>query len=234
MSYYREPVIATLPLFPLGTVLMPGAALPLHIFEPRYRRLTVDLIEGTAPGKEFGVLAVREGHSPDDTGADGMHPVGCTATLLDARRLPDGRFDVVTRGSRRFRLLELTPSDAPYLCGSVEFLPDADVAGTPDPRLVTMLERAARAAHRAYCRTAWRPGDWSEPDPGSPVAELPHLLAGDCLLPLADRQDLLEQTSPVQRLRDIRRLLVRETGLLRRLRAVPGPPAAFPDEHHLN
>lgn len=225
---------ATLPLFPLGTVLMPGAALPLHIFEPRYRQLTVDLINGALPDKEFGVVAVREGHSPDRSGAAGMHAVGCTATLLDARRLPDGRYDIVTRGARRFRLLELTPSGAPYLCGTVEYLPDAVPGDDPDPRLVAMLERSARDAHGAYCRTAWRSGDWSEPADDTPTGELAHLLAGDCLLPLADRQELLEQTSPVQRLREIRRLMARETGLLRGLRAVPAPLGAFPDEHSLN
>ena len=94
-----------LPLFPLGTVLMPGAALPLHIFEPRYRQLTVDLLTGAVPDREFGVVAVREGHSPDRSGAAGMHAVGCTAVLIDARRLPDGRYDVVTRGARRFRVV---------------------------------------------------------------------------------------------------------------------------------
>ncbi len=222
-----------LPLFPLGTVLMPGAALPLHIFEPRYRQLTVDLLTGAVPDREFGVVAVREGHSPDRSGAAGMHPVGCTAVLIDARRLPDGRYDVVTRGARRFRLLDLDATSHSYLCGEVEFLPD-DTGDDADPRLVAMLERSARAAHREYCDTAWRTGDWSEPAADTPTAELAHLLAGDCLLPLDDRQLLLEQTSPVQRLREIRRLLARERGLLENLRAVPAPLGSFTDEHSPN
>ncbi|MBP2369283.1 LON peptidase substrate-binding domain-containing protein [Pseudonocardia parietis] len=225
---------ATLPLFPLGTVLMPGAPLPLHIFEPRYRQLTVDLITGEVPDKEFGVVAVREGHSPDRSGSAGMHAVGCTAVLLDARRLPDGRYDVVTRGARRFRILDLDTTSRQYLSGTVEFLPDSPAGDAEDPRLVTMLEQAARAAHREYCRTAWRSGDWSEPGEDTPVAELPHLLAGDCLMPLTDRQRLLELTDPVQRLREVRRLMARETGLLGRLRAVPAPQGTFPDEHSLN
>ncbi|BBG03056.1 MULTISPECIES: LON peptidase substrate-binding domain-containing protein [Pseudonocardia] len=225
---------ATIPLFPLGTVLMPGAALPLHIFEPRYRQLTVDLITGVVPDKEFGVVAVREGHSPDRSGTDGMHRVGCTAVLLDARRLPDGRYDVVTRGGRRFRLLDADRDSRSYMCGTVEFLPDRTPTGGTDPRLVTMLERAARAAHRSYCGTAWRTGDWSEPGEDTPTAELAHLLAEDCLLPLTDRQDLLEQTDPVQRLREVRRLLARERGLLDRLRAVPAPHGTFTDEHSAN
>lgn len=223
------PVAARIPLFPLGTVLMPGAALPLHVFEPRYRQLTVDLITGEIPDKEFGVVAVREGHSADTDGVDGMYPVGCTAALLDARRLPDGRYDVVTRGSRRFRLIDLDVEEKPYLTGTVEFLPDA-TDEEPDERLVAMLAAAARDAHRRYCSTAWRSRDWREPDEDTPTEQLAHLLAGDCLLPLDERQELLEQTSPLHRLRAIRALLARETGLLTQLRAVPAPLGAFRDE----
>ncbi|TCK25001.1 LON peptidase substrate-binding domain-containing protein [Pseudonocardia endophytica] len=224
-----------IPLFPLGTVLMPGAALPLHIFEPRYRQLTVDLITGEIPEKEFGVVAVREGHSADTDGLDGMYPIGCTAALLDARRLPDGRYDVVTRGARRFRLLELDGADSekPYLTGSVEFVPDA-ADDEPDERLVKMLDAAARDAHRRYCSTAWRSRDWSEPDDDVPSDQLAHLLAADCLLPLGERQQLLEETSPLHRLREIRALMARETGLLSKLHAVPAPLGAFSGEHSPN
>ena len=224
---------ATIPLFPLGTVLMPGAALPLHVFEPRYRQLTVDLITGEVPDKEFGVIAVREGHSPDSAGMEGLHGVGCTAALIDARRLPDGRYDVVSRGARRFRLLELDADSKPYLTGSVEYLPDVSTE-EPDERLVAMLDEAAREAHRRYCRTAWRNDDWTEPTPDTPSEQLAHLLAADCLLPMTDRQGLLEQTSPVHRLREIRMLLAREAGLLSRLQAVPAPLGAFTDEHSPN
>src|SRR3954453_18838831 len=104
---------------------MPGATLPLHIFEPRYRQLTVALVTGAVPDKEFGVVAVREGFTPDDDGLAGLHGVGCTAELRDVPKLPDGRYDIVSRGSRRFRLLDMDTSSKPYLMGSVEFLPDA-------------------------------------------------------------------------------------------------------------
>ena len=223
----------TLPLFPLGTVLMPGASLPLHIFEPRYRQLTVDLVTGVVPEKEFGVIAVREGFTPDDDGMAGLHAVGCTAELEDVRRLPDGRFDIITRGARRFRLLDLDADAKPYLIGSVEFLPDAEIAGA-GADLTQMLTTAARAAHRRYCNTAWKTGDWAEPEPDVEVSTLPHLLAADCLLPIADRQRLLEETSPVERLRMVRAMLARETGLLERLRAVPAPITTFAVEHSFN
>lgn len=224
---------ATLPLFPLGTVLMPGASLPLHVFEPRYRQLTVDLVTGTIPDKEFGVIAVREGWTADDDGMAGMHDVGCTAELREVRRLPDGRYDIVTRGARRFRLVELDTESKQYLMGTVEFLPDADPAPVAAD-LTRMLTASARHAHRRYCATAWKSGDWSEPDNDVEPATLPHVLAADCLLSMADRQKLLEQTSPTERLRMVRVMLAREAGLLAQLRAVPAPITTFVVEHSFN
>jgi Lon protease-like protein len=209
---------------------MPGASLPLHIFEPRYRQLTVDLVTGAVPDKQFGVVAVREGWTGDDE-ADGLHRIGCTADLLDVRRLPDGRFDIVTRGGRRFRLLRVDSTARPYLVGDVEYIPDRPTGATDD---LPVLAAAARAAHRRYCVTAWRSGEWSEPAEEVAPAELAHVLAADCLLPMSDRQRLLEQTAPEIRLRMVRALLIREAGLLHRLRAVPAPLHTFAVGHSTN
>lgn len=253
-----------MPLFPLGTVLLPGASLPLHIFEPRYRQMTIDLVTGAVPGKQFGVVAVRDGWNPDD-GRAGLHDVGCTASLREVRRLPDGRFDILTLGDRRFRLVDVDDTSAPYLVGSVEWLPDADGEQEDEGDDIAPLELAARAAHRRYCTTAWRqrggstgPGagdavDGTEDDAGdtgesgaeegvavgadaeqADPAVLAHLLVADCLLPLADRQALLEQTCPKARLKLARSLMVREAGLLSQLRAVWAPASRFAVEHSDN
>jgi Lon protease-like protein len=199
-------------------VLLPGASLPLHIFEPRYRQLTVDLVTGAVPSRSFGVIAVKQGLDS----AEEIHEIGCTAVLREVRRLPDGRFDILTRGERRFRLLDIDETVAPYLIGSVEWVPDADPPADA-VMLVPMLARAAREAHRRYCEVAWQHGEWAEPADDVDAAALPHLLAADCLLPLEDRQALLESCDPVQRLRLVRRLLIREAAFLRTLRAVPVP-----------
>ena len=130
---------------------MPGASLPLHIFEPRYRQLTVDLVTGVVPDKQFGVIAVREGWSVDDETA-GLHRIGCTAELLDVRRLPDGRFDIVTRGARRFRLLDVDATLRPYLMASVDYLPD-------EPNVYKVRERA-QEGHR-WRNPLWRHADGS-------------------------------------------------------------------------
>jgi Lon protease-like protein len=212
---------------------MPGASLPLHIFEPRYRQLTVDLVTGAIPDKRFGVVAVREGWTPDDDGMAGLHEVGCTAEVRDVRRLPDGRFDIVTRGASRFRLLDLDTDSKPYLMGSVEYLPDVETPGESGD-MTRMLTASARDAHRRYCSTAWKQGDWAEPGADVEPATLPHVLAADCLLPMNDRQLLLEQTSPTERLRMVRTLLARETGLLTQLRAVPAPITTYAVEHGFN
>ncbi len=216
-----------LPLFPLGTVLLPGASLPLHIFEPRYRQLTVDLMSGAIPGRSFGVIATRQGGTGGSAGTEATHDIGCTAVLREARRLPDGRFDIDTRGDRRFRLLDIDDtSSSPYLMGSVEWVPD-DEPADEQRMLLPMLAKSAREAHQQYCSAAWRNEDWNEPDASVELAALPHLLAADCLLTLEDRQALLEERNPAHRLRLIRALLVREAGFLQQLRAVPVPLSQF-------
>src|ERR1700687_4591009 len=92
-----------LPLFPLGAVLYPGMLLPLHIFAEPYRQLVRGLRDGAEP-RRFGVIAIRKGR---ETGVDGVHSlyeIGCIATLRRVDRHDDGRFDIVTVGTQRFRL----------------------------------------------------------------------------------------------------------------------------------
>jgi Lon protease-like protein len=133
-----------LPLFPLGAVLYPGMLLPLHIFEERYRQLVRDLLERPEP-RRFGVIAIRKGR---ETGIDGVHSlyqIGCTATLRRVDELDDGRFDLVTVGTQRFRLLALDQT-LPYLQGEVERLAE-DVV---DQAAAAPVVRAVQVAFRAY------------------------------------------------------------------------------------
>jgi Lon protease-like protein len=222
-----------LPLFPLQTVLLPEVHLPLHIFEPRYRQLTVDLVTDTVPGREFGVIAIRGSLVREIESLDHVHPVGCTALLREAKRLPDGRFDVVTTGKRRFRLLDIDTQAAPYLVGTVEWLPDEPM---PDgsAEAAKRLSLVARTAHQRYCESAWDREDWHVPPEDSATEALAYLLSADCLLPLEDRQQLLEETHPLRRLRIVCRMLTREAGFLGMLRAVPAPPADLTEPASLN
>ncbi|CRK58850.1 Uncharacterized protein, similar to the N-terminal domain of Lon protease [Alloactinosynnema sp. L-07] len=223
----------SLPLFPLQAVLLPGANLPLHIFEPRYRQLTVDLVTGTVPDRRFGVIAMRPSSGHEITDLSQLQEIGCSAALRQAKRLPDGRFDIISTGELRFRLLDIDASSAPYLIGSVEWVPDVPQQGAPAASVAELAE-AARSAHRRYCEAAWQPEDWSEPPVDTDVCELAHALAADCLLTMTDKQRILEEARPLHRLRLVGELLSREAGLLSTLRAVPAPPSEFSSPYSLN
>ncbi|MDU0292096.1 LON peptidase substrate-binding domain-containing protein [Saccharothrix longispora] len=223
----------TLPLFPLGTVLLPGASLPLHVFEPRYRQLTVDLVTGAVPDRTFGVVSIKQGWEVGAENVEALQAVGCTAVLQDAKRLPDGRFDLTTRGGRRFRLLEVDEESAPYLVGSVEWLPDA---ATP-PELeaaLPLLAAGARAAHGRYREAAYQGDGHRPPADDTGPDELAYALAADCLLTMEDRQHLLEETSPARRLRMVRQVMHREAGILTALSAVPAPLSELGHLPHRN
>jgi Lon protease-like protein len=239
-----------LPLFPLGTVLYPGLLLPLHIFEDRYRQLVADLLaNGEAP--RFGVVAIREGRETGVTGVSSLYPVGCTAVLRQVQKYPDGRYDIVTVGAQRFRLLELDHA-APYLRGEVELLPDD--AG--DPALAALAAQAVRPAFSSYLRAlaalaqhdpgqpggappspAQRlaAGDGGDDGPaGAEVPDLPdapvplsYVIAALMVIDLADKQALLAEPDAAGRLRAERALLARETGMLRGLTSAPAPELRY-------
>jgi Lon protease-like protein len=109
-----------LPLFPLHTVLCPGIALPLHIFEPRYRLLIERCVARSAP---FGIVLIREGR---EVGSDevAIAGVGTMAEIREATKLPDGRYDILVVGSGRFTVDEVDSASEPYLIAQVTTLVD--------------------------------------------------------------------------------------------------------------
>ena len=109
-----------LPLFPLNVVLFPGEPLPLHIFEPRYRRMVRACLDDNSP---FGMLLAL---------SDGVARVGCSAEILEVtRRYDDGRMDILTVGRNRFRIVDLF-TEEPLLEGAIDYLTDHD--SLPDGR----------------------------------------------------------------------------------------------------
>lgn len=212
-----------LPLFPLGhTVLFPGVVLPLHVFEERYRELVRTLVEQPeATPRRFGVVAIRQGWEVGEDAAEALHEVGCAAELRRISRHPDGRYDIVTVGADRFRLVDVDRTSKPYLVGSVEWLP-ADAPSAEHGLAATVGALFTEYAAAAAGLTA-RPADELElpTDPG----ELSNLVASAAMLTLEDRQGLLEAASAGDRLRAELRLLKRETTMVRTLRALPVPLA---------
>jgi Lon protease-like protein len=228
----NEPERTLLPLFPLGTVLFPGLVLPLHVFEPRYRTLVQHLAELPANlPREFGVIAIRrgwevgradgEGEPADATITAGealsLYEIGCAAEIRQLTELADGRFDLMTVGRRRFRLLGLARNDAPYLTGEVEWLPEPK--GEPDRE--EELAAGVLAAFQQYLKAVRSEEDGDgEQLPDDPTV-LSHLVAATASLTLEDRQSLLAEPDTVSRLKAERVLLRREAALLGQVRAVP-------------
>ena len=207
----------TVPLFPLGTVLFPGLILPLHIFEERYRDLVADLLASDEDSRHFGVVAIRSGHEVGADGAKALHAVGCLAEMTDVTALPDGRYDVQSVGTRRFRLHGLDPdsgredAEVAYLRGEVELLPEP--AGDGAAVLATTVLRRFQDYLARLRATATKV-------PSDPTV-LSYSVAANVLLDLSDKQRLLEAGDTAQRLQRELRLLSREDVLLDALHAVP-------------
>jgi len=127
-----------IPLFPLQSiVLFPGVQAPLHIFEPRYRAMTADALAG---GRVIGMVAVRAEHAEEMAGDPPLYPYGCAGSILGAKTLADGRYDIVLAGTHRFRIEheEPRPPDRLYRVAEVMLLADvlepADVPRLRDAR----------------------------------------------------------------------------------------------------
>jgi Lon protease-like protein len=190
-------------LFPLNTVLFPGAVLNLHVFEERYRRMIAECLDAN---EAFGVVLIRDGQDVGDP--DVMpHEVGTTAEISEVTPLPAGRYYISTTGGRRFRI-ERIVSREPYLMAEVEFLDDAD--DDEDARASELTHRVLRE-FREYVRLLVAfSGNASEVDvPHDPVDA--SYVVGDALQ-VADalKQRLLE-------LRTAEARLAAELGFLRRL-----------------
>ena len=209
----------TLPLFPLGTVLFPGLLLPLHIFEDRYRQLVRDLVAGPEP-RRFGVIAIRQGRETGVDGIQALHEIGCTATLRQVNPLEDGRYDVVTVGTQRFRLAGLDDAK-PYLQGQVDLLAEE----TGDEAAAAQAARVVRDAFRAYLGALAERGVTQASAPGLPEdpVTLSYLVGASMIIDLGDRQALLAEPDALHRLAAERALLSRELTMLRALTATPAP-----------
>lgn len=197
---------ANLPLFPLNTVLFPGMVLPLHIFEERYKLMINRCLEEERP---FGVLLIRQGREAGEVAVP--HNVGTTTIIAGVNRFDDGRMNIVTIGSERFRLRSLHHGQ-PYLVGDAE----------PWPLIGAATERAreqvgsVRALFQHYLSLlAQAQGQKIEIDevPVEPRT-LALLVAISLQLPMPQKQRLLDQPTVSQMLRAERVIMRREQLLL--------------------
>jgi Lon protease-like protein len=206
VTQQEGPATVTMPMFPLGTVLVPGAGLPLHVFEPRYRALVRDCLSGD---QEFGVVLIERGSEVG--GGDVRSSVGTVARIVEASELPDGRWAMIAVGTRRIRVVSWLPDD-PYPRAEVEGWPEpppgADHAALLDD-VVSLLRRALALAAEA--------GDEAPAATFELVSD--PILAGHQAVALAplgalDRQALLTAATPEDRLHQLRALLEEEIAVL--------------------
>jgi uncharacterized protein len=269
---YGESVAQLLPIFPLDTVLLPGAPLPLHIFELRYRALVADVWGARTPGGDqpgFGIVALNtvgtgsdvrgpgrpqrltaapevahatapaEGSNSDDHDEptieeqpDGteLASVGTVATIIEMEPYDDGRCDLLTIGSRRFRLLEIDATSKPYLQAQVEWLPE-EVGPVSEP----LAEAARVRCGRYLAALAELAGRELPPiEFAADAVELSYQVAGRMRLANGERQTLLEALTAAERLGGALRLLRREIVLLGRTRSVPVSPGLLQVESRPN
>jgi Lon protease-like protein len=172
------------PLFPLGLVALPGELVPLHIFEDRYKTMMAECLESEG---EFGIVWM---------GDDGLRDIGCACEIERVmERMDDGRMNLLTRGTRPFRVLERQGHLA-YPAGVVEFI--SDHGEEPDPKL-------AGEARAAYADLVQRATD-REPEAGELDEMDAYDMAATVDFGLEAKQGLLDLRSEIARLRLVTRL----------------------------
>jgi len=204
-----------LPLFPLHTVLFPGASLPLHVFEQRYRAMMEHILAGD---RRFGVVMIREGM--ESGGFAEVHEVGCVGVLRVLERADDGTMDIVITGAERFRIERRLPDD-PFPRAEVSLI-------VPEPVGPGVEERfaAARAMLPRYIDVLSRMKATAPVEAdleGEPV-DVSFRIAALLEVDLNERQRLLACKHAAARLQLAAALARREALLLERIGPAVGTP----------
>jgi Lon protease-like protein len=188
------PALDALPIFPLPqTVLFPGALLPLHVFEPRYRAMVKDAL---ATHRAIAVALIRDSHERDAHGHPTIETVTGLGVIIDHAQRPDGRYNILLHGRGRVRLEEL-PFVPPYRRARATLL--HSVSGeTPSRDLTALL--ASAAAFAADIRARDPEFDFRIP-PHTPASAAADLAAHHLVLDARERQAILEMLDVAERVR---------------------------------
>ena len=192
------PEYLDVPIFPLPNVtFFTQTLLPLHIFEPRYRRMTENCLGGD---RLLGVTLLKAGWQEDYFGRPRIYKTFGVGKIVDHERLGDGRFNVVIEGQYRVRLVEEFPTD-PYRTGRVQVLLDPPIDGARD-RVAVLMKEMQHATEvmgrllpgaRDLIHSAWA----AHPHP----LVIANSLAASLVVDAYDRQSILEQDDPIRRLK---------------------------------
>ena len=165
-------------LFPLDLVLFPGAPLPLHIFEPRYKELVAECLEQK---KMFGMVRAKE---------NAVAEVGCTAAILNVtKQYEDGRLDIATEGKQRFSIIQLN-HERSFLQAEVEWFDDEGISPVPKSDSETAIK-----LHEELFQVLGQKADIEKDAPA-----LSFYLANELPVDLDFKQAILEMKSEAERL----------------------------------
>jgi hypothetical protein len=180
-----------IPLFPLPEVsLFPSVSRPFVIFEPRYREMIADALEGD---RIIGMVALRPGFEKDYEGRPPIYQVGCAGRIQQYEKLPDGRYLILLRGLTTFRIAS-EDQRKPYRLARVEAVPELLKSEDRGP-LSTLRERLTQLLYVSL------PLGVEPPDPDLDDEEFVNVTAQNLRMPEAARQQLLEQNSVLARAR---------------------------------
>ena len=190
---------STIPLFPLpSVVLFPNVCLPLHIFEPRYREMVSDALDGD---RMIGMVLLRPGWEGEYEGCPPIYDVGCVGLITHADRTDDGRYNLVLRGIEKFRVLDEDRTRR-YRMATMQALPETIDARDRD----AVRSERRRLEALLVPQPAGRGVDQKMP-PSMPDEELINALAQYLDLEVVEKQALLERDGLVQRCRSLIELL---------------------------
>jgi ATP-dependent Lon protease len=179
----------TLPLFPLPVVLFPGAELPLHIFEDRYKLMIGKVLDEQAP---FGVV-FWDGESTS------VAETGCTAMISDVKKFDDGRMNLMTTGERRFKIVDVI-QEQPYIVATIEYLDDNGTGEKAD-LLVKDIASVLKEILRLSSKLVDKEFEIQGTIPEDPV-ELSYWVAANFYGSPDDQQELLEMSGTEARLKE--------------------------------
>ena len=189
-----------LPIFPLDLVLFPGAPQLLHIFEPRYRQMLDDCLNGA---RRFGISFIGSKGKHSDAPSPGH--VGCTAYIKSVHRLPDGRSNLLAIGEERYYLTNYLQRDREYHVGLVETFDDDPEEG---PGLTELADAVSASLGRLLALVR-KLNDAPEEQPNLPKdpKQLSFRAAASVDVDKEMKQHLLEQRSTHARLEDLARIM---------------------------
>jgi Lon protease-like protein len=194
------------PIFPLpDTVFFPGAVLPLHVFEPRYRQLVADHVAGQ---RVMGVVLLQAGWQEDYFGAPSCFSVGCAGLMEDVVKLPDGRYTLKVAAQWKIEVLRYVQTE-PYRLAEVRELGEREV----EESLVSVQQAKVRLLGAYASLASALEGRPSNPFSFDSSLEYGRIVNMACMhlgIAAEEKQRLLELHDVEERGRRIIRMLERE------------------------